>query len=198
MKEALFAADEVWREADQAEGRRITLYPLAAEGSVSLVAEQKITARLRASVAPSRPFSPGLVPFSPCFVPEVSPEGIPTQITADLLVPAELCRSEDFSRLALYTLIPGRGWEIAPDQLVDDETRMITAEWTGARPFVILGPKSCLAIPAPAPGEEGRPPALDKEERPAASTPQATPMAAPQAVATEPPAESPAEEEPTP
>ncbi len=150
FKHVRFLQDDILRNARQAFGKTITLFPRGISGAVTLHSDRIIQAALTTAVEAPHPIPEALAPFSLYLQAERSPRGIPVTLTASLQVPPALCDDTVFRALAPYRFEPGLGWTIAAVTRTDVNTRIIhlqddsLAEW-----YVILGPRE-YAIPAAA------------------------------------------------
>jgi len=155
FKRTRFQREAVWRYADSARGRHITLYPLGVEGAVTFLSEFPIEARLRSSVEPPGPLPAASAAFTLYVKPEWAPPAVPVMLGMHFHVPEILCRIENLDQLAIYGHLPGLGWEALHDQDWDLEHRLFSARQEGAGVYAVLGPAACLeeaATPAATPG----------------------------------------------
>jgi len=144
FKHVRFLQDDILRNARQAFGKTITLFPrgISGSGAVTLHSDRIIQAALTTAVEAPHPIPTGLAPFSLYLQAQRAPRGVPVTLAASLQVPPALCDDTAFRALAPYRFEPGLGWTIAAVTRTDVHTRIIhlqddsLAEW-----YVILGPQ---------------------------------------------------------
>lgn len=149
LKRARFDQKEVWRYAQAARGRNLTLSPLGVEGAFRFGALSCIQARLTASTDSPGPLPEGLAAFTLFMKPEWAPEAVPVQTDIELYVPEVLCAEEDLPRLSIHAYVKDDGWYSLQEQEVDPVQRVFSGGYEGLAVYAILGPADCLQTPPP-------------------------------------------------
>ncbi|MBP8132261.1 MAG: penicillin acylase family protein [Candidatus Hydrogenedentes bacterium] len=138
-----FTRDEVWRYAQSAYGRRVTLFPLGVTGAFTFEAPREIDAVLRTAAETAAPLPEGLIAFTSFVRPSCDPASTPVSIVAEMEVPQTLCRPDLLPNLALYVYEEGLNWRPVPEQTLDAAARRITGRHSALGLYAVLGPAWC-------------------------------------------------------
>ena len=149
LKRTRFQREEVWRYAGSARGQHITLYPLGVEGALTFQAPEAIEVRLDTSVEAPAPLPPDLTPFTLFITPEWAPPAVPVQVLVELYVPEVLCLAADLGQLRIFAWAEDPGWFPITGQKLDPPRRILSGAHAAPSVYAVLGPASCLLMPAP-------------------------------------------------
>jgi len=141
FKRTHFALNDVQRNAEEAYGRSLFLSAPGVPGQVVVRSNRPIRGRMRSDVTgPASPPS-GLAPFSLYIAPDIANASNQPAVDISLFVPESLCRPENLQTLALFRYEESSGWEVLPEQMMDENIRTVyghdrtVADW-----YVLMGP----------------------------------------------------------
>lgn len=149
MKRARFQYDDVIAHAASGYGLRVVLGSPALDGFCAVTLERSWQVELEEIALPPRPFPGGQTPFTPAVRP-VFGSGAPNHTwELELYVPEDRCRTENLSRLQIYTYTPESGWALLPNQRFDRAKNAFTGTGSGSLMIAVLGPLDVLIEPEP-------------------------------------------------
>lgn len=150
FKYTRYAQDDVFRYARSAYGRRVTLFPLGAEGAVVFDTHREIDARLTTRIEAPAPLPDTFAAFTPFIQAACEPAAVPVTLHIELAIPDGLCAQDALDALQLFAYEPGLGWYPLPGQAFDPDALRFRAPHNIPALYAVLGPESArIEMPAP-------------------------------------------------
>jgi hypothetical protein len=141
FRPARFPTSSAIRFAEQAQGRTVELAARGANARMLLRCQNVMRARLETSTVPPAPPPKALDPYTPYLVPQAEAGGAPVEVGIEVRVPAELLPRKNAEALALYHVARGHGWLRVPNQQVNLQRGVLTADDRLPGAYVVFGPK---------------------------------------------------------